>query len=80
MEAGKRLIAEGDTGSEFFVLLEGAVDVTREGEHVRRQGPGETFGEIALLYGIPRTASVTAAEPSRVLVLTKQAFRSFARV
>lgn len=77
VEQGKVLAREGDIGSEFFVIVDGEVEVTKDGSDVRRLGPGEFFGEIALIWDSPRrTATVTAATPLRFFVLTRQAFRS----
>jgi CRP-like cAMP-binding protein len=76
VEEGKVLAREGDIGHEFFVLVDGEVDVVKGGESVRRLGPGDFFGEIALIWESPRrTATVTAAAPVRLFVLTRQAFR-----
>jgi CRP-like cAMP-binding protein len=76
VDEGKALTREGRSGSEFFVIVEGEVSVTKEGSEVRRLGPGDFFGEIALLEDTPRTATVTATTPLRFFVLTRQAFRS----
>jgi CRP/FNR family cyclic AMP-dependent transcriptional regulator len=73
---GKVLTREGQSGSEFFVIIEGRVSVTKDGQEVRTLGPGEFFGEIALLEDTPRTATVAATTPLRFFVLTRQAFRS----
>jgi cyclic nucleotide-binding protein len=54
---GKVLWKEGEIGDEFFVLVEGEVEVTRKGKRVATRGGGEFFGEIALLEQIPRTAT-----------------------
>lgn len=67
--AGTRLIGEGATGASLFVLVSGAASVTIAGDEVRLLGPGDVFGELALLGAGRRTASVTAVEPARVLVL-----------
>jgi CRP-like cAMP-binding protein len=76
MDKGKVLAREGDIGHEFFVIVDGEVDVARGGETVRKLGPGDFFGEIALIWESPRrTATVTAAAPVRLFVLTRQAFR-----
>ena len=74
--AGKVLCKQGDVGHEFFVILEGDADVTRGVEHIATLGPGEMFGEIALLEHIPRTATVTAKTPLRFFVMTSQSFWS----
>lgn len=77
VEEGKVLAREGDLGSEFFVIVDGEVEVTKEGRDLRRLGAGDFFGEIALIWDSPRrTATVTAATPVRFFVLTRQAFRS----
>ena len=76
VEEGKVLAREGDIGHEFFVIVDGEVDVAKEGETVRRLGSGDFFGEIALIWESPRrTATVTAATPVRLFVLTRPAFR-----
>jgi CRP-like cAMP-binding protein len=76
VEPGKVLAREGDIGQEFFVIVDGEVSVVKDGEEVRRLGPGDFFGEIALIWDSPRrTATVTAATPVRFFVLTRQAFR-----
>jgi CRP/FNR family transcriptional regulator, cyclic AMP receptor protein len=74
--AGDELVTEGERGRDFMVLVEGAAKATREGRTVRAMGPGDFFGEIALVLERPRTATVTTTSPSRLLVLTPQAFWS----
>jgi CRP/FNR family transcriptional regulator, cyclic AMP receptor protein len=74
---GKVLAREGDIGREFFVIVDGEVIVSKDGEEIRRLGPGDFFGELALIWESPRrTATVTTAGPVRFFVLTRQAFRS----
>ncbi len=70
------LMREGERGREFFVLLEGSADVRRNGRKINQLGDGDFFGEIALVSRSERTATVTTTEPSRVLVITEQAFRA----
>jgi CRP-like cAMP-binding protein len=72
---GKVLIKEGDSGREFFVLIEGTADVERGGRDVATLGPGDFFGEIALIAKTPRTATITTTSPVRALVITDRAFR-----
>lgn len=79
MPAGRKLAAEGKTGCEFVVLVEGAADVKRGGRLVNRLKAGDFLGEIALVTGRKRTATVTTTEPSRLLVLTAQSFRTLLR-
>lgn len=74
---GRVLTREGDLGREFFVIVDGDVSVTQDGEEIRRLGAGDFFGEIALIYeNARRTATVTAVSPLRFFVLTRQSFRS----
>ena len=72
---GYVLTREGRPGREFFVLVEGTVRVTKDGKKLADLGGGDWFGEIALLTHTPRTATVTATSPVRVLVVTDRAFR-----
>jgi CRP/FNR family transcriptional regulator, cyclic AMP receptor protein len=72
---GREVIAEGDTGREFFVLVEGTADVQRGGKKVASIGPGDFFGEIALIAKTPRNATITTTSPVRALVITDRAFR-----
>jgi CRP-like cAMP-binding protein len=76
LPAGKVMATEGDRGREFFVLLDGEADVTRGGNSVNRLSAGDFFGEIALVTHMPRTASVTAMDNVRVLVITERDFNS----
>jgi putative peptide zinc metalloprotease protein len=73
--AGEAIIHQGDSGERFYVVRSGAVEVQRDGQPLARLGPGEAFGEIALLLDVPRTASVTAIEPTRLLALEANDFR-----
>jgi CRP-like cAMP-binding protein len=57
--SGTVLCKEGSRGREFFVIIDGEAEVTMGGRHVRTVGPGEFFGEIALIAGVSRTATVT---------------------
>ncbi len=79
LPAGRKLAAEGAAGHEFVVIAEGAADVKRRGRVVNRLRAGDFLGEIALVTGQKRTATVTTTEPSRLLVLTAPAFRSLLR-
>ena len=75
LREGRTLVREGRPGREFFVLVEGTVRVTRGGRKLSELGAGDWFGEIALLTNTPRTATVTATSPIRVLVITDRSFR-----
>ena len=73
---GATLIREGERGREFIVVADGTVRVTRGGKHLRDLGAGDYVGEIALVADVPRTATVTATSPVRLLVVTDRAFRT----
>lgn len=72
---GVRLTGEGAYGYSFYVLLDGAATVTIDGIEVRALGPGDFFGELAILGEGRRTATVTTDSPSEVLVLFGTDFR-----
>ncbi|HXF56733.1 MAG TPA: cyclic nucleotide-binding domain-containing protein [Actinomycetota bacterium] len=72
---GAVLAREGDAGLGFFLILEGEARVTVKGRFRRTLGPGDFFGEISLLDGGPRTATVTAATPVRLLGIAQWAFK-----
>lgn len=73
---GYHLVDQGRYAYEFFVLLEGTVEVQRDGAHVADMGPGDFFGEIALVEDDRRTATVVATTPLRAIVMHARAFRS----
>ena len=72
--AGKALTTQGETGRHFMVIVEGEAEVSRDGTQIALLGPGSFFGEMSLLDGQPRTATVTTREPTRVLMITTAAF------
>ena len=72
--AGKVLTKEGGPSKEFFVITSGSATVTRDGAKVGHLAPGDFFGEIGILRSEPRTATVTADTPMRLLVLFAQNF------
>jgi CRP-like cAMP-binding protein len=65
---------EGEPGTEFYVVVDGQVDVRRRGRRIARLSEGSYVGEIALLSCSPRTATVVAATPLRVLVIAGRDF------
>ena len=86
MSAGEVIVRRGERGEHFFIVLHGTVEVRGEDEPERTDraeqvrtvlGPGQAFGEIALLVDVPRTATVTAKEDGELLVLDRAAFYDF---
>ena len=77
--AGKVLAREGEIGHEFFVIQDGTAEVTRDGQRVGELGPGDFFGEMALLGEDVRTATVTATSPMTIIVMTRSSFRALDR-
>jgi MFS family permease len=73
-EAGVEVITEGEQGDRFYLIETGGVEVFEHGEFRRNEGPGESFGEIALLHDVPRTATVRTTEPTRLLELERDQF------
>jgi predicted MFS family arabinose efflux permease len=72
--ADETIIEQGERGDAFFLVQEGEVEVLVDGEPVRRIGPGGSFGEIALLRDLPRTATVRATAPTELRVLGRDRF------
>jgi CRP/FNR family transcriptional regulator len=76
LPADKMLLHEGELPYEFFLIVEGQVRIERDGQQLNVLGPGDFFGEIALLDGGRRTATVTTQTPVRLLVLGTREFHS----
>lgn len=74
--AGKVLIRQGEQGDDMMIIVSGEVGVERNGARLNQLGPGDFFGEIALVVGGPRTATVTAEAPSRLLVINHRDFHT----
>ena len=74
LEAGEMLFQAGDPGDAVFVVVEGEVEVRRRGRRIARLADGSYVGEIALLSHSPRTATVVAATPLRVLAIAGSDF------
>ena len=76
LPGARDLTREGASGFEFIILVEGEADVVRGVRVVNELGPGDFVGEIALVSGKPRTATVKTRGPARVLVITASGFRT----
>ena len=76
---GATLIREDERGREFLVVIDGTVKVTQKGRAVNELGPGSWVGEISLIADVPRTATVVATSPVRLLVITDRAFQQLIR-
>jgi cAMP-dependent protein kinase regulator len=74
--AGQPLMSEGENGDTFFVLVEGTASVTMGTKFVRDLGPGDSFGEIALIYNNPRTSTIQATSTCVAFTLNREAYRN----
>jgi CRP-like cAMP-binding protein len=79
LPSGTPLVEEGEEGDAFFVILEGTASVRRGTRSLADVGPGASFGELALLDGEPRSASVIATDDVSVAVLGVRMFRTLLR-
>jgi CRP-like cAMP-binding protein len=75
-EPGAVIVRQGDPGVGFFLITEGQVEVSHDGHAIRELGPGEFFGEMALMEERPRTATVTARVRTKCLQLVRWDFRA----
>ena len=71
---GKALVTEGETGHEFFAIISGTARVERHGRKIAGLGPGDAFGELALLEKAPRNATVIADTDMELVVLGQREF------
>jgi MFS family permease len=74
--AGTAVVAQGERGDTFYVVVDGTLEVSSDGRQLRTLGPGDFFGEIALIRDVPRTAAVSAATDSAVLAIRRMDFLS----
>jgi CRP/FNR family transcriptional regulator, cyclic AMP receptor protein len=76
LREGRQLTTEDAPGQELVVLVEGTAEVRRDGQVLNHVGAGECIGEVALITGQPRTATVVATSPVHALVIEGHAFRT----
>lgn len=74
--AGEVIVAQDTPASSFYVIVEGEAEVTRNGQKLADLGPGDFLGEMALLEDLPRSATVTATAPARLLEMHRRDFSS----
>ena|SRR5438105_14735365 len=75
VKGGRHIVDQGDFAWEFFVVIEGEAEVLRDEEHVADLGPGDFFGEVALVETDRRVASVVATTPMRLVVMLGRDFK-----
>jgi serine/threonine protein phosphatase PrpC/CRP-like cAMP-binding protein len=73
-EAGQMVFSEGDRGDELFIVLSGAVEISRMGSVLSEAGPGDHIGEMALIRSMPRSATVKALEAAELIALRRSDF------
>jgi CRP-like cAMP-binding protein len=76
VDAGAEIVKQGERGHEFYLIVEGKASVRRNGRKVATLGPGDYFGEMAILDGGPRSASVVSDQPTELVVLSQREFMS----
>lgn len=74
LSPGEVFFAAGDTGDQMFGVITGEIELRRGDEVLARVGPGETFGEMAIIDSAPRALSAVAVEPSEIAVITRNTF------
>jgi CRP-like cAMP-binding protein len=74
VEARTTVVREGEEGRHYYLVQTGGLQVTQKATTIRALGPGDSFGEIALIHRIPRTATVTASTDAQLLVVSRDDF------
>jgi CRP-like cAMP-binding protein len=73
--AGETVVREGAPADKFFIVVEGEAEVVRDGQRVASLGPGQLFGEVAIMRDEPRSATVRATSDLKLLALERDTFR-----
>lgn len=74
VDAGKVIVTQDESAHSFYVIIEGAAEVRRNGQKLAVLGPGDFLGEMALLEDLPRSATVTTTVPTRLLEMHRRDF------
>jgi len=75
-ENGQTIVTKGEPGNGFYMVLSGSVEVRSGGQTLSKLGPGQFFGEMSIFDNQPRSADVVTVEPSKILVLSANAFKT----
>ena len=78
-DEGEVIVREGGPADKFFIVVEGEVEVVREGGQSETLGPGEFFGEMAIMRDMPRAATVRATKATTLLSMDRDTFRDAGR-
>ncbi len=75
-QTGQIIVTQGTPGQAFYLILSGRVEIKRDGQSLGAFGPGDFFGEMSLLDHAPRSATITALEPTVCLMLSSWDFKA----
>jgi CRP/FNR family cyclic AMP-dependent transcriptional regulator len=75
-QTGDIILSKGEGGVGFYLIMEGSVEIKSDGNILAKLGPGQFFGEMAVLDNQPRSADVVAAEPSKCFIVSEWAFKA----
>jgi CRP/FNR family cyclic AMP-dependent transcriptional regulator len=75
-ETGDVILGKGEGGVGFYLIVDGSVEVKSDSDILAKLGPGQFFGEMAVLDNQPRSADVVAAEPSRCFIVSEWSFKA----
>ena len=74
IDTGESIVRQGDAGDHYYLVVEGTVAITQDGRQIRALSAGDSFGEIALMRDVPRTASATATSTVELLTVERDVF------